>query len=71
MILSDDHRTFISEEQFLLEMQDDPEVQEYLADRQIVWRHQAPQSQWMGGHYEQNLFILFTAFLSHFLRDAD
>ena len=40
MILSDNHRTFISGERFLLEMQDDPKVQEYLADHRIVWRHQ-------------------------------
>ena len=41
-ILSDNHRTFISGERFLLEMQDDPQVQAYLADHRIVWRHQTP-----------------------------
>ena len=34
-------------------MQDDPQVPAYLADHRIVWRHQAPRSPWMGGHYER------------------
>ena len=52
-ILSDNHRTFISGERFLLELQDDHQVKEYLASRRIEWRHQTPPSPWMGGHYER------------------
>ena len=51
-ILSDNHQTFISGERFLLEMQNNPQVKEYLADRRIVWRYQTPRSPWMGEHYE-------------------
>ena len=57
-ILSNNHRTFISEERFLLELQDDPQVQEYLTARRMVWRHQTPQSPWMGGHYERIIRII-------------
>ena len=42
LILSDNHRTCISGERFLLELQDDPQVQEYLANQCIEWRHQTP-----------------------------
>ena len=52
-ILSDNHRTFISGETFLLEMQQDPEVQEYLSSKNIKWKHQTPRSSWMGGHFER------------------
>ena len=53
LILSDNHRTFISGETFLLEMQQDPEVQEYLSSENIKWKHQTPRSPWMGGHFER------------------
>ena len=43
LILSDNHRTFISGETFLLEMQQDPEVQEYLSSKNIKWKHQTPR----------------------------
>ena len=39
-------------------MQDDPQVQEYLADHHIVWRHQNPRSPWMAGHYERIVRII-------------
>ena len=39
-------------------MQDDPQFQAYLADHRIVWRHQTPQSPWMGGHYERLVRII-------------
>ena len=48
LILSDNHRTFISGEAFLLEMQQDPKVQEYLSSKNIKWTHQTPRSPWMG-----------------------
>ena len=53
LILSDNHRTFISGEAFLLEMQQDPEVQEYPFSKNIKWNHQTPRSPWMGGHFER------------------
>ena len=56
LILSDNHRTFISGETFLLEMQQDPEVQEYMSSKTIKWKHQTPRSPWMGGgggHFER------------------
>ena len=53
MILSDNHKTFISGEKFLLDLQEDEEVQEFLRDHRIQWKHQTPCSPWMGGHFER------------------
>ena len=53
IILSDNHRTFIAGETFLLEMQQDPAVQEHLSSNNIRWKHQTPRSPWMGGHFER------------------
>ena len=53
VILSDNHRTFISGEKFLLDLQEDDIVQEFLQDHRIQWRHQTPLSPWMGGHFER------------------
>ena len=52
IMLSDNHRTFIVGETFLLEMQQDPVVQEHLSSNNIRWKHQTPRSPWMGGHFE-------------------
>ena len=52
LILSDNHQTFSSGKAFLLEMQQDPEVQEYLSSKNIKWKHQTPRSPRMGGHFE-------------------
>ena len=49
LILSDNHKTFIAGETFLLDMQQDPSMQEYLAAKHIRWKHQTPRSPWMGG----------------------
>ena len=51
LILSDNHKTFIAGETFLLGMQQDPSVQEYLAAKHIRWKHQTPRSPWMGGTF--------------------
>ena len=53
LLLSDNHKTFIVGETFLLEMQQDPAVQEYLSTNRIRWKHQTPRSPWMGGHFER------------------
>ena len=53
LLLSDNHKTFIAGETFLLEMQQDPAVQEYLSNNRIQWKHQTPRSPWMGGHFER------------------
>ena len=53
LILSDNHRTFIVGETFLLDLQQDPSVREYLNSRDIRWKHQTPRSPWMGGHFER------------------
>ena len=53
LILSDNHRTFIAGETFLLDLQQDPSVREYLNSRSIWWKHQTPRSPWMGGHFER------------------
>ena len=51
--LSGNHKTFIAGETFLLEMQQDPAVQEHLSATNIRWKHQTPRSPWMGGHFER------------------
>ena len=53
LILSDNHKTFIAGETFLLDMQQDPSVQEYLASKNVRWKHQTPRSPWIGGHFER------------------
>ena len=53
LILSDNHRTFIAGETFLLDMQQDPSVKEYLASKNVRWKHQTPRSPWMDGHFER------------------
>ena len=53
LILSDNHKIFIAGETFLLDMQQDPSVQEYLASKNVRWKHQTPSSPWMGGHFER------------------
>ena len=53
LILSDNHKTFIAGETFLLDLQQDPSVQEYLSSKNVRWKHQTPRSPWMGGHFER------------------
>ena len=53
LILSDNHKTFIAGETFLLDLQQDPSVQEYLSSKNVQWKHQTPRSPWMGGHFER------------------
>ena len=53
LILSDNHRTFIAGETFLLDLQQDPSVREYLRSENVRWKHQTPRSPWMGGHFER------------------
>ena len=53
LILSDNHRTFIAGETFLLDLQQDPSVREYLKSKSVRWKHQTPRSPWMGGHFER------------------
>ena len=53
LFLSDNHKTFIAGETFLLDMQQDPSVQEYLASKNVRWKHQTPRSPWMGRHFER------------------
>ena len=53
LILSDNHRTFIAGETFLLDLQLDPSVREYLQSKNVRWKHQTPRSPWMGGHFER------------------
>ena len=53
LLLSDNHKTFIAGETFLLEMQQDPAVQEYPSTNRMRWKHQTPRSPWMGRHFER------------------
>ena len=53
LILSDNHRTFITGETFLLDLQQDPSVREYLRSKNVRWKHQTPRSPWMGCHFER------------------
>ena len=53
IILSDNHRTCIAGETFLLEMQQEPAVQDHLSSKNIRWKHQTPKSPWIRGHFER------------------
>ena len=53
LTLSDNHKTFIAGEIFLLDLQLNPSVQEYLQSKNVRWKHQTPRSLWMGGHFER------------------
>ena len=53
LIMSDNHKTFIAGETFLLDLQLYPSVQEYLQSKSVWWKHQTPRSPWMGGHFER------------------
>ena len=53
LIISDNYKTFISGEKFLLDLQDDDNVREFLQNHRIQWRHQTQRSPWMGGHSER------------------
>ena len=68
VILSDNHRTFISSEKFLLDLQEDDIVKEFLQSHRIQWRHQTPRSPWMGGHFERLARTVKTALSSAIAR---
>ena len=53
LILSDNHKKFIAGEIFLLDLQQDPSVREYLSSKNVRWKHQTPRSPWMGGYFER------------------
>ena len=53
VLLSDNHRTFLATERFLHDLQEDPEIQDFVASRQIKWRRQTPRAPWSGGHFER------------------
>ena len=53
VVLSDNHRTFMAAETFLMDLQRDPEVQDFVASRGITWLRQTPRAPWQGGHFER------------------
>ena len=53
LILTDNYKIFIAGETFLLEMQQDPAVEDHLSATNIRWKHQTPRSPWIGGHFER------------------
>ena len=53
VLLSDNHHTFLATERFLHDLQQDPEIQDFVASRQIKWRRQTPRAPWSGGHFER------------------
>ena len=68
VILSNNHRTFISGEKFLLDLQEDDIVREFLQSHRIQWRHQTPRSPWMGGHFERLVRTIKTSLSSAIAR---
>ena len=58
LILSDNHKSFIAGETYLLEMQQDPAVQDHLPATNIRWKHQTPRSPWMGEHFERLVWTI-------------
>ena len=68
VILSDNHRTFISGEKFLLDLLEDDIVQEFLQDHRITRRHQMPHSPWMGGHFKRLVRTIKTSLSAAIVR---
>ena len=68
LIISDNHKTFISGEKFLLDLQEDDEVQEFLREHRIQWRHQTPRFPWMGGYFERLVRTIKTCLSSAIAR---
>ena len=68
LILSDNHKTFISGKKFLPDLPEDEEVQEFLRDHCIQWKHQTPRSPWMGGHFERFVRTIKTSLSSPIAR---
>ena len=64
LIISNNHKTFISGEKFLLDLQEDDNVQEFLQNHRIQWRHQTLRSSWMGGHFERLVRTIKTSLSS-------
>ena len=67
-IISDNHKTFISGEKFLFDLQEDDEVQEFLREHLIQCRHQTQRSPWMGGHFERLVRTIKTCLSSAIAR---
>ena len=67
-IISDNHKTFISGEKFLLDLQEDDNVRKFLQDHRIQWRHQTPRSPWMGRHFERLVRTIKTSLSSAIAR---
>ena len=53
VLLSDNHRSFLATERFLPDLQQDPEIQDFIAARRITWRRQTPRAPWSGRHFER------------------
>ena len=53
VLLSDNHRTFLATKRFLHDLQQDPEIQDFVASQQIKWRRETPQAPWFGRHFER------------------
>ena len=70
LIISDNHMTFISGEKFLLDLQEDDNVREFLQNHRIQWRHQTPRSPWMGGHFERLVRTIKTSLSSAIARKS-
>ena len=68
LIIFDNHKTFISGEKFLLNLQEDDNVREFQRDHCIQWRHQMPRSPWMGGHFERLVRTIKTCLSSTIAR---
>ena len=53
VLLSDNHRSFLATERFLHDLQQDPEIQDFIAAHRITWRKQTPRAPWSGWHFER------------------
>ena len=53
VLLSDNHRTFLATKRFLHDLQQDPEIQDFVAAPRIEWWRQTPRAPWSGGHFER------------------
>ena len=59
-ILSDNHKTFLTRDKFLWDIQKDLDVIAHLQSHHTEWRTQVPQAPLMGGHFERLVRTIMT-----------
>ena len=57
-LISDNGKNFVATNKFLVNLQECPEVQEYLHNHKITWQFNSPHAPWQGGLFERLISIV-------------